>query len=376
MLGKNYSDASLQDINVGNANEAPNDTVSSIAWCPNTSYRYFATTSWDSKVRIYDTVIQNQKAALSLKVGFDVEDPCLSVTWCDNDMTKLFGGSVNGSVKIFDIQSGKSENIGLHDGSVKSVYWLPKASLAVSLSFDKTIRFWDLRQQQPAAALNLGLKVYCSDLLYPLLAVGMSSEKLLFLDLDNLQYLEKGGFALFDSTLKDSQQISCVSLLRDGSGFGIGSTDGRVNVSKFGIDQSGQLRPAPLVSFKTKNYEQSVPLNKQVLYPVHDIGFHHLNKGAIFTAGGEGALNFWDYLKKSRLTNYEFQGAPVTRAKLSPDGSLLAYATGYDWSLGIAFYKAYKTKVCVHVVQEADLVNKQAQTQQYQQQQQQYQQYY
>jgi len=306
-------------------------------------------------VRIYETVIQNQQAKLSLKGGFEVEDPCLSVGWCEDDLTKLFGGCVNGLVKAFDINSGKSFNVGKHDASVKSCYYLPKTNLLLSLSFDKTMRLWDLRTQQAAVVLDLGLKVYCSDLLLPYLAIGGSHEKLVLIDLDNIQSFQKGGPGYFESTVGKESQITCVSFLPDGAGLGVGSNDGRVNVSKFANDYN-KIKLSSLISFKTKNYDQSVPQNKHILYPVHDIGFHHLNKGSIFTAGGEGAINFWDFHKKSRYTSYEFQGVPVTRAKMSPDGALLAYALGYDWSLGIHGVGAWNTKICVHAIQEADLV--------------------
>jgi mRNA export factor len=318
----------------------------------------FATASWDSKVGLYDTVVSGNQAAIVLKGGFDVEDPCLSVTWCDDDITKIIGGCVNGKVKVFDIQSGKHSDVGMHDHSVKGVHYVPKLGLAITLSFDKTMKFWDFRQQGAAASLNLGEKVFCSDLLLPYLAIGTSHEKLIFVDLNYLPHLDKGGIHHFESTLGKDSQVTCISFLKDGSAFGVGSNDGRVNVSKFVPDQSGKVKLGSLISFKTKNYEQNVQPSHQLLYPVHDIGFHHLNKGSIFTAGGEGAINFWDFYKKARLTSYEYKGVPVTRAKMSPDGALLAYATGYDWSLGIQGYMAYGSKLAVHLLQETDLVGK------------------
>jgi mRNA export factor len=357
MWGKNFTDASSKDINVANTNDNPKDTVSSIAWCPNLNVRMFAASSWDSKIGLYDTVVSGNQAAIVLKGACEVEDPCLSVTWCDDDIGKLVGGCVNGKVKLFDLQTGKHMDCGAHSHSVKGIHWIPKIGVAITLSFDKTMKFWDFRQQQPLASMDLGEKVYCSDLLLPYLAIGLSHEKLVFVDLDQLPMgFQKGGIHQFESTLGKDSQVTSIAFLKDGSAFGVGSHDGRVNVSKFVAEPTGKLKLGSLISFKTKNYEQNVHPSQQLLYPVHDIGFHHLNKAAIFTAGGEGAINFWDFYKKARLSNYEYKGVPVTRAKMSPDGALLAYATGYDWSLGIQGYMAYGSKIAVHLVQESDLV--------------------
>jgi len=301
---------------------------------------------------------QETKLPSFLKGVCEVEDPCLSVTWCDDDIGKLVGGCVNGKVKLFDLNSGKHTDVGAHNHSVKGIHWLPKSGLALTLSFDKTMKVWDFRQQGAAASIDLGEKVFCSDLVLPYLAVGLSHDKIAVFNLEQLPNFQKGGVHQFDNPLGKDAQITSIALLKDKSAIGVGSHDGRVNVSKFGADQAGNIKLGSLVSFKTKNYEQNVHPSQQLLYPVHDIGFHQLNKGSIFTAGGEGAINFWDFLKKARTMNYEYKGVPVTRAKMNPDGTLLAYSNGYDWSLGIQGYMSHSSKVAVHVVQEIDLVGK------------------
>ena len=361
MFSTKITDESVNDINVSHQNQLPADSVSSIVWMPYDNYRLFATASWDSKIRIYEPLVDkfnSNKVNLELHGGFEVEDPCLSIAWCEDDPTKLFGGCVNGTVKAFDISSGKYASIGAHQGSVKDVYWLPKANVLLSLSFDKTINFWDLRQEEPAATLALGYKAFCSDLLLPYLAVGMSDEKLALIDLNNLQALQNKSVDIYESPLGTGSTLTTVAFSSDGAGIAVGAHDGRANVSKFTTDIVGNLKLSPVVTFRTKKYANYIPVSKQVMYPVHDIGFSPLHNDFVFTAGGEGTINFWDFNRRDKIKSYNFDGAPVTRTKMSPDGLLMAYALGYDWLSGIGGQFSAKTKVCVHVMQKEDLAGK------------------
>ena len=356
MLGSAPKDASQNDINVGNQNDLPTDTVSSISWIPSNNARLFATASWDSKVRIYDPQADNYSAKLVLKGGFEVDDPILSLDWCIDDTGKIFGGSINGTVKALDVQSGKSVNVGQHENSVKDVYWIPKANLALSLSFDKTMKFWDCRQQQPAAGVDLGAKVFCSDFLFPYIGIGLADERIMFLDLNNLQNLQ-GKPDSYESPLGKGSQVTALSFWTDLGGIGVGTHDGRINVSKF-VQEKGSMKLHPQITFKAKKYPDNTPQSKQIVYPVHDVLFHSANKGFISTSGGDGSATYWDFVKKDRIIQYDYAGCPVTRAKFSPDGLMMAYALGYDWSLGIQGYMSCNTRVCVHVMKESDMVSK------------------
>jgi len=349
-------DASQNDINIVNADDGPQDTVSAIEWAPNGSHMFLAS-SWDSKIRIFDTVVQSmQSKGVVLKGALSVEDPCLSVCWQD-DCSKIFAGCINNTVKAFDTNTGQSANIGQHDGGVKDVYWLQQAGLVCSLSFDKTIRFWDLRQPNPAAGFQLGHKVYCSDLLYPNLVMGLSDEKVLIVNLPNIQaMLSKNTLDYIDSPLGSGSQLTAVGFFTDGMGIGVASHDGRANLSKIEVDQMSRPKLTSVMTFKAHKVDQgSGNQTQQMLYPVHAIGFHPKTKQFVFTAGGEGNIFFWDYGQKNKICTFSFKSVPVTRAKMSPDGQLLAYSLGYDWAKGIEGYMSYKPKVCVHIMQENEL---------------------
>ena len=55
----------------------------------------------------------------------------------------------------------------------------------------------------------------------------------------------------------------------------------------------------------------------------------------MFTAGGDGVINLWDYEVRNKIRALTFNKVPITFAKISPDGNYMAYALGYDWSEGI-----------------------------------------
>jgi len=361
MMGLNKdADASLNDINLVNQNEYPGDTVSSIAWIPNANMRMFACSDWGSKIRLYEAVVQSmQQKGIVQKACLDVEDPCLSVNWSD-DCTKIFAGCINNTVKAFDANTGQSATVGQHDAGVKDVHWIPGANTLCTLSFDKTMRFWDLRQQQPVAGYNLGLKAFCSDLYVSqqnmYMVIGLQDEKILVVNIPNIQnMLNKNPLDYIDSPLGQGSQITAIGFYSDGSGIGVASHDGRANLSKLDQDAMGKIKLANVMTFKAHKTEQQGS-QPQMLYPVHAIGFHPKSKNYVFTAGGEGNIFFWDYGQKNKITGFNYKGVPVTRAKMSPDGSLLAYSLGYDWAKGIEGYMSHKPKICAHIMQENELV--------------------
>lgn len=358
MFGFKNQDASFNDLNVANADHLPGDTISSLAWCPNVQHRLFVCSSWDSKIRLYDTAIGTQQKGLVLKGALQVEDPCISLCWAD-DMSKFFAGCINNTVKAFDPVTGQSVDVGKHDAAVRDVFWINSANTLMTTSFDKTIRFWDLRQQNPVAGFNVGQKIYCADMCSPLFAMGLSDEKLLVVNLHDIQnMLNKTPLDYIDSPLGQTSQLTSVGFFSDGSGIGIGSHDGRANLSKLEMDNRGRPKLANIMTFKCHKIDAGSSLSQTTLYPVHGIGFHPKSKNFVYTAGGEGNIYFWDYVAKNKIKGFDYKGVPVTKVKMSPDGLLMAYGLGYDWSKGIEGYMSHKPKLCVHVMQEAELIYK------------------
>ena len=351
MLASKDQDASQNDANVINPQDQPGDTVSSLSWIPNTQYRYLAASSWDSKIRLYELAVQGYQKGLGLKSTFNIDDPALCTGWSE-DCKTLFAGSINTKIYAYDVTTGQSAVVGQHEHGVRDVYWLPGMNVLASLSYDKTIKFWDLKSPQSATSFNLGYKVYCSDFLFPVIAVGLSDEKMLIINLNNMQALQKTPLDYIDSPLGPTSQLTAIGFFTDGSGLGSASHDGRANLSQMSQDNNGRIKLNNIMTFKCHKVEQGT----QTLYPVHGIGFHPKAKNFVYTAGGEGNIFFWDYQAKNKIVGFNYKNTPVTKTKMAPDGACLAYALGYDWAKGIEGYMSHKPKLCVHIMADNELM--------------------
>jgi mRNA export factor len=74
--------------------------------------------------------------------------------------------------------------------------------------------------------------------------------------------------------------------------------------------------------------------NKNV-FPVNDISFHQ-QYGTFSTAGGDGSIHFWDKDSKRSLKALTLPSVPtpITATSFNRNGTIFAYATGYDWHKG------------------------------------------
>jgi mRNA export factor len=93
--------------------------------------------------------------------------------------------------------------------------------LIVTGSWDKTVKYWDLRQATPAGTLSCQDKVYSLDVKDKLLVIATAERHI---DVVNLTEPTK----FFKTHLSGlNYQTRVVSCFIDSSGYGIGSTEGR-----------------------------------------------------------------------------------------------------------------------------------------------------
>ena len=91
-----------------------------------------------------------------------------------------------------------------------------------------------------------------------------------------------------------------------------------------------------------------------MLYPVHGIKFNPVSKCFVSTAGGDGCVYFWDFVRKNKISTFKFGSQPVTASELCPEGKFFAFGLGYDWAKGIEGIGSVKPKVCVYQMQQKD----------------------
>ncbi|KAK6029012.1 WD domain, G-beta repeat protein, partial [Ostertagia ostertagi] len=164
---------------------SPDDTVQVLRFSPNPNEKpLLAAGSWDGVVRVW---MVNDNGQCEGKAQQNIPAPVLDLSWTDGITT-----------------------LGLMTGS-----------------WDKTLRFWDMRQlptQSSLANITLPERVYCADVLYPMAAVGLANRHIKVYNLENGPQEVKN----IESQLKF--QHRCVSIFKDKTnsmpcGFAVGSIE-------------------------------------------------------------------------------------------------------------------------------------------------------
>lgn len=318
----------VNDITINNG---PEDTISDLAFSPQQDL--LAVASWDKKVRIYD--IDPNSGANQGRALFEHDGPVFSARWL-TDGTRVCSGGADKQVKLFDLASQQTQQIGVHDAPVRAVRSVlcgpTNTEVVVSGSWDKTLKYWDMRSPQPISVIQLPEKVYSMDSSNKLLVVGCAERHISIIDLTNPQVIYKSAM----SPLK--YQTRVVTCYPEGDGFAIGSIEGRCAIQY--VDETKQHKDG--FSFrchrKTSNglnaTRTTTSANSEYLiYPLNCISFHPIH-GTFSTAGSDGTFCFWDKNARQRLKNFPNVGSPITATAFNRTGSIFAYARGYDWSLG------------------------------------------
>lgn len=139
------------------------------------------------------------------------------------DGTKIASAGADKNIKVCDLASQQDIVVGTHDQPVRTVRFFDSGNgpMVVSGSWDKTVKYWDLRQQGPAATVTCQERVYTMDVQDNLCVVGTADRYINVIDLKNPTKFYK----TLQSPLK--WQTRVVSCFTDSAGFAIGSIEGR-----------------------------------------------------------------------------------------------------------------------------------------------------
>lgn len=344
----------VNDITINNP---PEDSVSDLAFL--SQQDLLAVLSWDNKVRIYE--IDANSGNNQGRAMFEHDGPVLSTRW-SLDGTRVVSGGADKQVKLFDLASQQAQQIGAHDAPVKSVRYVEcgptSTQVVVSGSWDKTLRYWDMRQPLPISTINLPERVYCMDSAQKLLVVGCAEKHVAVIDLNNPQQI----FKTQTSPLKwQTRSITCYPT---GNGFAIGSIEGRCALQY--IDEAEQTKFG--FSFRchrngpsgtsSSGLRTSSPAGDAHIYAVNSIGFHPVYY-TFSTAGSDGTFCFWDKDAKQRLKNFPSVNNSITATAFNKTGSIFAYAISYDWSQGHQGNRPdFPTQVKLHATKDEEIKQK------------------
>ncbi|GAA95553.1 uncharacterized protein L969DRAFT_101656 [Mixia osmundae IAM 14324] len=320
----------------------PTDTASCLAWSPTADL--LAISSWDNQVRIYQVDGQGQSQG---KAAYSHEGPVLSVCW-SKDGSKIISGGADKAARLFDAATQQSSQVAAHDAPIRAVKWIDASNgLLCTGSWDKTIKYWDLRTSAPVLSVTLPERVYTMDVTFPWLVVGCANRNIEIYNLNNPGTL----FRHIESPLKwQTRSIACFP---DGQGFAVGSIEGRLAIQYIDEKQSSLN-----FSFRCHRKEQATNKNVSDIWAVNAVSFNQQH-GTFSTAGADGTICYWDHLSKTRLKIFDNRGGPITSTAFSAQGTYFAYNVAYDWSKGHSgALPSNVNKTMLHLVKDEEVRKK------------------
>ncbi|KAF9975218.1 hypothetical protein BGZ73_001200 [Actinomortierella ambigua] len=315
----------------------PTDAISGLAFSPQADL--LAASSWDNNVRIYEIQANGTSVAKSM---YSHDAPALSVAW-SRDGTKIASGGADKQAKMFDITTGQSQVVAQHDAPIKEVRWVDGPILATG-SWDKTIKYWDLRQQTPVTTVALPERLYTMDAVGMLMVAGTAERHILIYNLNN----PSQPFKTMQSPLK--WQTRTISCFPNATGYAVGSIEGRVAIQYVeDKDQGGNF------SFRCHREGGTTQRDKATIYPVNSIQWNPVF-GTFSTAGGDGGIVFWDKDAKQKLKVFDKVNQPIAASCFNSKGNIFAYGVGYDWHKGHSgAQQGTQNKIMLKSVNEADI---------------------
>ncbi|KAM0678452.1 hypothetical protein BDAP_000851 [Binucleata daphniae] len=291
--------SSLSSNKIIDVDNPPSDTPTSISF---SQHDLFSVTSWDNSVRFYNY----GSNPYTLKHSLSHTSPLLSSCFVNN---LVVAGGLDGSILTVDIQTGTSKTFKLHESCIRHCVAINE-NIYVTGSWDKTIKFTDIRTGQLCAKKDLPERVYGLDYKNNTLCVVTAKNNIITYDVAN-NLLEKQHTTKLNYTLKS------VCLVDDG--FVVG-----------GIEGKGEFISTTV---STKRYTFRCHRTTSELFAVNDIAAHPKNDSCFMTCGSDGAIIMYDKSIRQKMMSESFK-VPVTCGKFSPDGSVFVAGVGYDWSRG------------------------------------------
>jgi len=273
------------------------------------------------------------------------EGPVLATCW-NKDGTKIISSGADNAARIYDLQTGQAQQVAAHTSPIKAVKWIesPQGSILVTGSWDKTVKYWDLRTSNPVASVQLPERCYSLDVCYPLMVAATAERHVCIFNLTNPGVI----FKTMSSPLKWQTRI--VSCFPSSNGFAVGSVEGRVAI-QYVEDKDAQNN----FSFKCHRKETPGTKDQTQVYAVNDIQFHPVH-GTFSTCGADGTINFWDKDARTRLKTFPDSPGPIATTAFNRTGTIFAYAVSYDWSKGHSgMTPGHPNKIMLHACKDDEV---------------------
>ena len=327
---------------------SPQDSVSSMKWSPaGNGKTHLSASCWDGTIVVY-AVDANGGTTVPVSSTYPGAGgqgvPCMSADWC-TDGSKIVAGYGDNTAQMFDLATQQLTQIGQHQAPIQSCAWSSALNVAVTGSWDKTVKFWAPGNPTPVGSIPLPERCYCMDLIDEYLVVGCADRKVCVFD---IRQCAQGNTQPVKSEVSPLKfQTRTVAMFPEKDGYAIGSIEGKVGIQYF-----QETSTKKHFSFRCHRSEGN---GKQDVYAVNHITFNKQYQ-TFATVGADGVYNFWDKQNKQRLKQFKAMPEPITAAAFSHDSTIFAYASSYDWHKGIDGYNPQSSKqVMLHSCAATDL---------------------
>ncbi len=213
----------------------PTDGISSLSWSPTANF--IVATSWDKNVRCWEVQANGQSQP---KAMVSHSQPVLCCDW-SADGTTVFAGDCDRAVQSWNLQTNQQTKIAEHQAPVRHLKFISEMNLLVTASWDKTLKYWDLRSPNAVFTHQLPERCYALDCQHPLLVVGTADRHIQIFNLANPQVVFKN----LQSPLKF--QTRCISCFPD-------KQVGQVEYLVVALYVSLQCFPITMFSYNTHTY--------------------------------------------------------------------------------------------------------------------------
>ncbi|KAI0029340.1 Poly(A)+ RNA export protein [Vararia minispora EC-137] len=331
IFGSSAAPAKSKDVEVVNS---PPDSISSLSFSP--AADFLAVGSWDNNVRIYAVGPQGQSEG---KAMYGHQAPVLDVCW-NKAGTQIISGGADNAARLYDVQTGQSRQVAAHDAAVKCVRSVetPQGTILATGSWDKTLKYWDLRSSQPVATVQLPERCYSIDAAYPLLVAATADRHLEVFNLTNPTKAFKSSL----SPLKWQTRI--VSCYPTADGFAVGSVEARA-----AMEYTEHWCHSKCYTFRC--HRKEVTKAEYLVHSVNGVLFHPVQQSVFATCGSDGGVTFWDRDARTRLFSFDQQDGPISSIAFNSNGAIFAYAVSYDWHKGHGgMVSNMPNKVMLHAV--------------------------
>jgi WD40 repeat protein len=316
---------------------------------PNQMMPMFSATFWDKSVRIFEVTQTPNGPFILQKASTNINTVPLCSCW-NADCSALYVGCMDGTIKIIDLNTMNASEIGRHSASVSHLHYIPQQSILISNGYENRINFWQ-GGPNPAMTVDVMNKVFVTDYKNGVLCGGTANEMIFFLEMATVS---SGAKTIVDSAeLGKFSQIESIALDAKAETIGLGTVDGRANISKVVrvSGKQGSFQMNNLITFKSNKLEEA---GSVILFPINSVDFNPMYENWFLSAGSDGVINFWDFKQRQRIKQFSYGSKPVCCTSISANGSWIAYATGNDWHIGQEGVGKWQNRIGIHVITEQE----------------------